>query len=411
LLETHLTQIIAWILPCSLFLLAGLFTIKFLTEHPLRMSQYLALTFLTLFAGIWAGAALPEPGPVWLRVILFLACFFAGYLAAARSLLSRSDPRPLPQLRRRPGEPGDGHTAVIYFTHGEPETYDPIGWIHQFREFDEQKIRFVPFIARPLFIFNLRNHYLQVGTSGHRRMHAQMLKALEQEFRKSGDRTTRFYLCFLDDAPRPDAAVIQALNDGASRILVSEVFLTISNHTAEGEELIRKVEVEKYGATVAFTGPLWDSQALKEMFVQRALENTSSTDRSRVGVLLVGHGQPEAWDQQWPTETHQELEFRYKVLDLLEQEGYRKENLGLAWMEFRQPRVRERVESLSRNGVEKILYFAAAISADSLHSQYDIPADIDRARRDEHLILQNLGAWNDHPLVIRAIKEKIDSIL
>ena len=28
-------------------------------------------------------------------------------------------------------------TAVIYFTHGEPETYDPIGWLNQFREFDE----------------------------------------------------------------------------------------------------------------------------------------------------------------------------------------------------------------------------------------------------------------------------------
>jgi hypothetical protein len=90
--------------------------------------------------------------------------------------------------------------------------------------------------------------YLQVGKSDHRQTHMRMIKSLEREFRATGDMTTRFYLCFLDDRPRPDAAVIQALNEGASRIIVSEVFLTISNHTEEGRELIRKLNVEDYGA-------------------------------------------------------------------------------------------------------------------------------------------------------------------
>ena len=90
---------------------------------------------------------------------------------------------------------------VIYFTHGEPETYDPIGWINQFREFDEEHIAFVPFFARPFFVYNLRDHYLQVGMSQHRQGHLGMIKALEQEFRSTGDTTTRFYICFLDDSP------------------------------------------------------------------------------------------------------------------------------------------------------------------------------------------------------------------
>ena len=38
-----------------------------------------------------------------------------------------------------------------------------------------------------------------------------MLKSLERAFRDKGDTATRFYLCFLDDDPRPDAAVIRAL--------------------------------------------------------------------------------------------------------------------------------------------------------------------------------------------------------
>jgi hypothetical protein len=69
------------------------------------------------------------------------------------------------------------------------------------------------------------------------------------------------------------------------------------------------------------------------------------------------------------------------------------------------------VEELVRNGVEKIVYFSAAISADSLHSQYNVPELVQAARVPKGLALVNLGAWNDDPIVIRAIKEKIDPLV
>jgi protoheme ferro-lyase len=325
-----------------------------------------------------------------------------------RRFLAREDQRPIPELIRKKGDPGKGHTAIIYFTHGEPELYDPIGWINQFKEFDEQNIPFVPLLARPFFAYQLRKKYLQVGRSDHRQMHLQMLKSLEREFRAEGDTTTSFYLSFLDDDPRPDAAVIQALNDGASRIIVSEVFLTISNHTAEGKELIEALNVEQYGVPIKFTGPMYDSKTLQRMFVQRANAHIGDTDKTRVGVLLVGHGQPDEWDEEWPTETGQEIDFRNDVLRLFEQDGYPNKNLSLAWMEFKDPKPAEKVMEFSRNGVEKVLYFSAAISADALHSQYDVPALISEAQVPEDLALINLGAWNDDPIVIKAIKEKID---
>jgi hypothetical protein len=56
-----------------------------------------------------------------------------------------------------------------------------------------------------------------------------------------------------------------------------------------------------------------------------------------------------------------------------------------------------------------VLYFSAAISADSIHSQYDVPALVAQARVPDGFPLTNLGAWNDDPIVIRAIKEKIDA--
>ena len=74
--------------------------------------------------------------------------------------------------------------------------------------------------------------------------------------------------------------------------------------------------------------------------------------------------------------------------------------MGLAWMEFREPQPAEKVEALIMNGVEKIFYFPAAISADLIHSQYDIPELIGEANVQQASNWSTLGAWNDHPLVI-----------
>jgi protoheme ferro-lyase len=398
-----------WLLPLVLSFAFGLLYVQFLTIHPLKMSRYLLAATLAFVAAVASLAVGFRGWEFLLAVPPALASALAGYLLMAHQVLSREDPRPIPKLTRSQGDPGLGHTAVIYFTHGEPETYDPIGWINQFNEFDEQGIPFVPLVARPYFLHRLRKGYLRVGKSDHRKTHQQMLKSLEQAFRAAGDETTRFYLSFLDDNPRPDAAVIQALNDGASRIIVSEVFLTISNHTAEGEELIEELGVEAYGVPIEYTGPLYDSERLQSMFVHRANQHLGETDKSKVGILLVGHGQPEEWDVEWATETEQEIGFRQDVLERFEADGYRKENLSLAWMEFKKPKPAIKVEEFLKNGVEKVLFFSAAISADAMHSQYDVPALVSKARVPAGFPLINLGAWNDDPIVIQAIKEKIEA--
>jgi len=342
--------------------------------------------------------------------VLALALFVAGYWAMTVRVLATPDPRVVPEITRAEGDPGLGHTAVVYFTHGEPARYNPIGWINQFNEFDEQGIAFVPTLVRPIFLHRLRNAYLKVERSHHHDTHVRMLATLEQSYHDAGDTTTRFYLSFLDDEPRPDAAVIQALNDGASRIILCEVFLTVSNHTAEGEEMVEALHIEeRFGIEVRKTGPLWDSDLLRSMFVARANENLGDVEKSEVAVLLVGHGQPDEWDVQWGTETEHENAFRYGVLERLEQDGYTSALLALAWMEFKEPQPAEKVEEFIALGAKRLLFFSAAISADLIHSQYDVPELVYEADVPAEFERINLGAWNDDPLVIAAIKERIDA--
>ena len=169
-------KFIKWFLLTSFAFFTGWFLILYLTIHPLDMS--LALFLTTLF-GVATLITLFIPFRVKYMLIaipIILIAFMGGFCIQNARFLSTPDTRVSPELTRQIGDPGDGHTAIIYFTHGEPETYDPIGWLNQFREFDEQKIAFVPWLVRPLFAYQLRNGYLEIGRSNHVFIHNQMLK-------------------------------------------------------------------------------------------------------------------------------------------------------------------------------------------------------------------------------------------
>ena len=395
----------------ALSFLDGWLFLQYLIVDPVDMSLYLILALVLLFGIIiYFFFTFSKVLMLVISIIFALVFFSGGYATGTYQLMKMPDERGIPELKRSSNDPGDGHTAVVYFTHGEPTTFSPIAWVNQFNEFDEQDIKFVPFLARPLFVKSLRDHYLIVGSSNHVDIHKEMIKSLEKMYRDSGDNETKFYLSFLDADPMPEAAIIQALNEGASKVIVSEVFLTVSNHTAEGEHQIKKV-LEDFDIPASYTEPLWNSDKLKSMFIQRLDANIKTADKSKIGVLLVGHGQPDEWDVEFPTETEHEIAFRESVLDLLENDGYNKDNISLAWMEFKDPKPKEKVEEFVENGCEEIYFFSAAISADSMHSQYDVPALVEEADIPDDIEIINLGAWGNDPVVIEAIKEEIDKFM
>ncbi len=248
-----------------------------------------------------------------------------------------------------------------------------------------------------------------MGGSPHNYIHQDMARSLEERFRAEGNEATRFYMAFLDSNPRPDEAVIRAINDGASRVRFATVFVTVSSHTKAGQDMVKELNLESTGVPLCFSEPLWNSSTLQEMFVGRANKNLEGTDKSKVGILLVGHGQPEDWDQIYPTQTEQELLFRQAIIDRLVADGYKAENISLAWMEFKEPQIGEISRKLAAQDIDKLFIFATSISASSLHSLYDIPEAVHAAGLPEDIEVVNLGAWDDDPLVIQAIHEQIEA--
>ena len=295
--------------------------------------------------------------------LLAIVCLIAGYLVGTSVYLAQEEHRDLPAVTRSRGETGDGHTAVLYFTHGEPPAYSPLPWIETFHELDGDGVSFIPWPFRPVFLNNLRREYLVVGGSAHNKVHQIMLQSLIQNLPLAKDQGVRFYQAFLDNPPRPDEMAIAAINDGASKLVVLPVFLTDSSHTQAGQEMIDAVGFEKYGIDVCYAKPLWDTEALQQMFVERANDNLGGVARDQVGIVLVGHGQPDDWDAIYPTQTEQENLFRTQVRQRLVEAGYLADHISLGWMEFKEPDIQQAVRELVAKGVKRLLIFSASISA------------------------------------------------
>jgi protoheme ferro-lyase len=384
----------------------GICLVQYLVAPPLYMATYLVLcAFLLVGLVLAVLLGLRGLGLRSLAVGVILVGLIIGYLANTIVFLNLEEERHLPDLDPPPAAQRD-HAAVIYFTHGEPPAYSPMPWIETFKELDADRVSFIPKPFRPFFFLKFREEYLKVGGSPHNYIHQDMARSLKEAFRAEGDQTTRFYMAFLDSNPRPDEAVIRALNEGAKKVVFATVFVTISSHTKAGQDMVNELDLDQYGVPICFSEPLWNSETLQEMFVARANENLKGTSKSKVGILLVGHGQPEDWDRIYPTQTEQEILFRQAIISRLVADGYSEENISLAWMEFKEPEIGEVARALADKGVEKLFVFATSISASSLHSLYDIPEAVVTSGLPKDVEVVNLGAWDDDPIVIQAIKER-----
>jgi protoheme ferro-lyase len=397
----------AYLLTAVLSIAAGILFLGYLVASPGKMSWMLALLTATLILLFVITLRYFKGMQILISVGLFISLFVLSYLLATRIYLAQSEVRQLPEISRAIGDTADGHMAVLYYTHGEPPAYSPIPWIETFHELDSDKATFIPWPFRPFFLRGVRQYYLDSGGSPHNLVHKIMIHSLMFSMPEALQQDVHFYQAFLDNPPRPDEMVIQAINEGASKLIVVPVFLTDSSHTIAGREMIEAIEPEKYGIEVCYAKTLWDTEALQQMFVERTNTHLGDTDKSRAGILLVGHGQPEDWDAIYPTQTEQEVAFRIQVRQRLIEDGYSPEQIVLAWMEFKKPDVHDGVQELLAQGVDHILYFSASISADAIHSIIQVPNEMESANVPPGVKLTNLGAWGNSPLVIEAIRQRI----
>lgn len=395
-----------WFLLAGVAFAGGFLVVQYMVRPTDQIGLYVVLLVLALAGIIFLLITNFKGREIAVASLLLMGGLLTGYVAANGAFLAQEEKRELPDLVRKDG--GDGHTAILYFTHGEPPGYSAQPWIETIRELDHDNVPFVPWLFRPFFFNTVRHEYFEAGGSAHNKLHKAFFDTLRRSMPEEEAKSSKFYLAFLDSNPRPDEMAIRAINDGASKIIILPVFITESTHTVAGQEMVASINPEAAGVQVCYTGALWNSEPLQNSIVERANEMTGDMDKSKVGILLVGHGQPTEWEQIYPEQNKQESLYRDAIREKLVADGYLPDHVALGWMEFQEPDITESIVELSGRGVEKVLVLAVTLSADSIHSDVEVPAAVAKANLPAEIEVEYVGQYGDHPLAIQAMKEKID---
>lgn len=400
----------SWVLLIGTSFLFGMLVVQYLVSGVRRTSASIAGAGL-LFLGVDVGQVTHFlAGQSLLAAPVGILSAGAGYAFMTGLAMHHKARQARPVLKRERTTATAGHRAIILLSAGEAPEYDAQMWIDRFREADQRKARSIPFLARPLYLYRLRQRYAAAGKSQNRSIHLRMVQALQNAYRESGDAATRFYPAFIHDHPHADEAAIQALNEGAGELIVAGAFLTQSDQAAEVKESIERLHPADYGVKLRFTRPLWDSNLLMHQFVERIHTAAGETRPEQVGVLLISNPRSDHLES-WSSERDaQEMTFRNAIYRQLLKQCYPQKNLKMSWLKGREPGMKRQLNEFARQCTPKVIACATDLSADGLPSQVDIPAGIQSAHLPANTQVICLGGWNDHPLVIQGIKERIDEI-
>jgi biotin carboxyl carrier protein len=264
---------------------AGYFLVQYLVRPTTQIGWYAALLALTAAAIVFILVRYFRGKEYLLVSLVILAGFMLGYVIANATFLAKVEARQLPQIERTDG--GDGHTAILYFTHGEPPGYSAQPWIDTIREPDHAKAPFVPWLVRPIFFNTLRNKYFEASGSAHKKLHETFLKDLRRAMPEETEKGTRFYLAFLDSNPRPDAGTLDVVN---ARVSAAETNLAAARAILEQYDLRAPATgtlVESnlnVGELVTLGQPVAKWADLSEWYVE-------TTDLTEIDVVNIEVGQ------------------------------------------------------------------------------------------------------------------------
>jgi hypothetical protein len=116
-----------WMLLIVCAILTGYLGMQYLVQSLALVGIYGILFTVAVGGTLFIIAKTFKGRALAFAAVLTFICLLAGYSIGNAVFLAQAEMRDIPTIVRTDG--GDGHTAILYFTHGEPPGYDPMPWL------------------------------------------------------------------------------------------------------------------------------------------------------------------------------------------------------------------------------------------------------------------------------------------
>jgi protoheme ferro-lyase len=407
--------VLAWILLVVGSLIAGALLVGLLVApRPMvPVVLFFALAGILVSVSGLVALALTES-----RVDLALATALIGFLLLALSysvtaiLLQRLFGRPAqvaPDVS--PTEPRSC-AAVILAAHVEPKTYQPSTVTATLREYDATNVPLPSSTARPMLYAAERARYHAAGSSSPalgtlEGLVGRIEGALAHDARFAGGVHVACYTC----EPRLDSVVSRVAAEGIREIVVLGLAVAQSLRADAARAAVDALRPASHGVYVSYAAPLWGASCLTDRVAERIVTAMGDRPRDRVGVVLVGHGQPAEWHAGHPTWTEQETFFQQRVNVQLQEAGLPPQNIRLAWLDWSEPDVTEAVRHLAALDNDLVIVVPSVMPVETLGTFEDLRQAVHFARVAESVETVILGAWGEDPVVVEELAKRARAVM
>ncbi len=355
-----------------------------------------ALALRGLHAVLTTGSA----SMVGMAVLLSAVGLSAGYWLAAASMLCfagrHSTSRETHESNTATG------TAIVLFSCAAPSRYQVGPTATHIRRLIESDALRLPTSALPFVFLAERSRYRAIG--GYLPARTSVVAVAEQmEVLLSDSTPGPILIAWSEGSPSLPESVNATLVQNIDTIVVVTLGPDGSYVPTEARlDLESDSTIGPTRAPVVFAPSIWHSEELASRLVARILEPTVGARPDEVGVVLVGAGQPTAWeslDEGW---RERENYFNQRVRLLLTEKSIREEHVRTAWLEWQTPDVTEAVRHLAALGCTRVIVAPSTIPCATLSTALDLEHMVASARVAETVRTVTLPPWGDDPALAQA---------
>ncbi len=234
----------------------------------------------------------------------------------------------------------------------------------------------------PFLLNKVKNNYKSIGKSDYKRNTEKIKHKLEQLLPEN----SMVYLGYLYDQKYIEEKLIDIVNDGYHKIIVTPVFLTDGKYLNSVKTRIDKMKLFNNNIHIRYTEPLWDSEIIVKCYLEKLYSNIDEKRILDIGIILIGEGEKDYENNNYITSIKQNIMFRKKVKSyLVDNLKFQEDNIRLAWSDFNEPNYTQEIKYLLEYGVGEIVciyikpqitYIETNVIVKEIESQIEFPEGV-----------------------------------
>lgn len=381
-----------WVIAVMAALLCGTAVVLLLVGRrrvePLASVLVVVLGAVAAYALTMIARSYARADAVFYAFAFELGAIGGGYALASTLLFRLARPLRQPATELSP-EASDARTVVILMCCIEPGQYDPRATAGMLQSLTDEGLLELSIGSLPFLFFAHKARYRGVGD--HSPSRPQLVETARLLQQRLGDDVAVVDWAACSGPARLPVRVGAAVQRGHSRIVITRLAVAPSVHMVASYQELDGLHLDDRGVTIVDAERVTRSDRVPEMLVERIL--TAAGEVADVGVVLVGHGQPEERARRAPEFGEDETIFLSRLRMLLIDRGLVEDRVRIAWSEWTDPGVTSQVRHLAALGCRAILVVPAVFPLDTLSTRIDLGIAAHQAHLDPSVAVTVLPAW------------------